>query len=290
MPRAVVVAAVAVAALCGTAARGEGAPPPSTQAKHKLLVLDVAAPEVGKSQAATLTSLLASRAARFPSLDVMTTADLRDLAKLEADKAEAGCDETNASCLAELAGAMGAELVLTSRAGKLDAEYVVSLQLFDAKTATAVGRESVQAWSLAELPEKIGPALDAMLQKQTGEQPVEVVRPVEKQRPALALDDSLRFPLQVAGGGSALVGAGVFALGVVPALGYSGKKDELRTETNAFTGDPHQIDAAVATRKAALEDKALYNNVGRWAVLGGAVLVVAGGAVLGAAFALPGAE
>src|ERR1043166_587870 len=125
-------------------------PAPATTtkpAKWKLLVLDATAPDLEKSQADTLTSYIASRAARFPSLQVLSAGDLREMVTVEATKQASGCDEDNKSCLAEIAGALGAEFVLTTRAGKLDGVYVVSLQVFDARIASAEGHESVQGWS-----------------------------------------------------------------------------------------------------------------------------------------------
>src|SRR4051812_27844043 len=70
---------------------------PSAASKWKLLVLDATAPDIEKSQAETITSYIASRAARFSTLQVLTASDLRDLVKLESDKQAAGCDEENKS-------------------------------------------------------------------------------------------------------------------------------------------------------------------------------------------------
>ncbi len=199
-------------------------------ARWKLLVLDVNAPDLEKSQAETLTTFIAARAARFPALDVTSATDIRDMAALEADKQQMGCDQGSTSCLAEIAGAMGADFVLSTHAGKLDGVIVVALQLFDARVASGEGRASVQGWSLAELPDKIGPALDDILEKATGGKPVEVKAPKKAapDKPALAVNDTLRFGLEVGGGVGAAVGVAGAALGAVPALVYGSKKNELR--------------------------------------------------------------
>ena len=60
----------------------------------------------------------------------------------------AGCDEGSTSCLAELAGAMGARLVLFGDLGKLGDTTVVSLNLFLSDQAQSAGRETVRVKSL----------------------------------------------------------------------------------------------------------------------------------------------
>jgi hypothetical protein len=267
--------------------RAEESLPP----RLKLLVLDVKSVELEPGQAETLTALLAARAARFPSLRVMSSADLRELADLEADKQEAGCDDDNASCLAEIAGALGADLVLTTRAGRLDGIFIVSLQLFDARRATAEGRASVQAWSLGELPEKMGPALDEILETATGARPVEPRRAAAAvERPPLAVDQGTRLGLQVGGGIAAAAGVLAVASGALPALAYDRAKTELRDRTTAFTGATAEIDEARDLREEALAQKELYNGVGRWVLTAGAALVAAGGIAVAAGFFLPAAD
>ena len=267
--------------------------PASTEPKRlKLLVLDVKAAnpdDVDAGQVETLTSFIAARAARFP-FDVVSSADIRDMLELEGQKQEVGCDTTSTSCLGEIAGALGADLVLSTRAGKLDAVYVIALQLFDARAATGEGRASVEAWSLGEATPKIGPAVDELLTKATGAVPTEsTVAPLAPKETPLAVDDDLRFGLKVAGGAAAGVGVVTAILGAVPALVYSSKKDDLGVRTDRFedANAVRQLEQAQKVHEEALSAKALYNDVGRWAVLGGALLVVAGGATLAAGFLLP---
>lgn len=302
MRHALVVVALAIGLAVGTASpasRAEDpaarapvdeqpAPPAASASRMKLLVLDVKGADLDDSQRDALAAVIAARASRFAALEVLAAADLRELAELEANKQAAGCDESSASCLAELAGAMGAELVLTTRAGKLDAVYVVSLQLFDARKASAVGRATLQAWSLPELPEKLGPAVDELLSDATGTAPVQAA-PVATTRPQqpLAADDAVRLGLQVGGGVMAGLGLVAAVLGAVPAWSYGQKKDELANLTAAFTGTAAEIEDAQRLREQALEAKDTYNDVGRWALAGGASLVVIGAGALAAGFLLP---
>jgi hypothetical protein len=262
-------------------------PPP---AKHKLLVLDVKAPDasiISKTEADTLTNVITTRASRFSSLQVLSSSDLRDLANVAADKAS--CDAESASCLAELAGALGAELVLSTRAGKLDAEYVVSLNLFDTRNTTAEGRASVQSWNLSELADKIGPELDQLLEKATGEKPAAIAT-TSTTTAKSPLTPELRVDLEVVGAITAGVGVVAVVLGAIPALQYNAAKDDLRNKTASFDGSAAALDAAVKVRADAESDKDLYNNVGHWAVDAGLLFVVLGGAAVGVGFLAPGAE
>ena len=283
---------VLVVMLAGSALAQDPAPTPALAkpARWKLLVLDVASADpadVNKGQGETLSSYIAGRAARFASLEVVSSADLRDLAKLEGEKQAAGCDEASASCLAEIAGALGADFVLSTRAGKLDAVYVVSLQLFDARVATAEGRGSVQGWTLAELPEKIGPVVDEILSKATGDKPHEAVVVQKVAGPAVTVDDTHRFGLQVGGGAAVLAGGIAIALGATPAILYGQKKDALQKATASFDGSADAIARASRVHDDAVGLRDLYDGVGRWGVLGGTALVIGGGAALAAGFFLP---
>lgn len=264
-----------------------------TPAATTLLVLDVtvASPDdIDKGAAETLAQLLAARAARFP-IKVMSQADIRDLVELEGDKQAAGCDQSSASCLGEIAGALGADLVLATRAGKLDAVFVVSVQLFDAKNASAEGRASVEAWSLAEASAKLAPLVDDLIAKATGTSPVDTPKHAATAAPPVAIDDGMRFGLQVGGGSAVAVGGIVTVLGAVPALVYGSTKSELIDRTRNF--DPSAASAADDVAAAqqlhdrAVNQKELYNGVGRWLVVTGVVVAVLGGAALAGGFLLP---
>lgn len=259
--------------------------------KLKLLVLDVkvANPEdIDAGAADTLTQFVAAHAARFP-LEVVAMSDVRDVIELEGQKQAVGCDTSSSSCLGDLAGALGADLVLGTRAGKLDAVYVVSLQLFDARSAGAEGRASVQAWSIAEASAKAGPAIDELLRKATGSEPGEshVAPLAPRDAPAVAIDDDFRFGLQIGGGAAVGLGALVVVLGAVPALQYGAKKENLGELTRAFDGSDAQIAEATRLHREALEAKATYNNIGRWGIVAGTLVVLLGGSALAAGFLLP---
>lgn len=127
----------------------------------KTLVLDVRSSDLSPSEVDTLTSLVTAHLARYPQLDVLSGADLKRLVDLEAQKQSAGCDE--GSCLSEIAGAIGAQLVFFGQAGKLGSTIVVTLNVFDAAKGQAVGRQVIEARDLGQLPALVGPAVDSMV-------------------------------------------------------------------------------------------------------------------------------
>ncbi len=265
--------------------------PPASTARVKLLVLDVQGGDLEVEQRATLTSTIAARAARFASLNVLSSADLRQLADLRADQAAAGCEDAASSCMAELANALGAQLVLATRAGKLDALTVITLQLFEVKAGAAAGRASVQGWSLPEVSDKLGLALDELLVRATGEQPNDRVAPSlpAGPRPSGATSP-IATGLLVGGAVGLAVGVIAGALGATPAILYGGKKQELVELTADFQGSDEDLARATGLQREAADLKQLYNGVGRFGVIAGALLVPLGGGALALSFLWPHAE
>ncbi len=276
---------VAPAAAPATApdAAPDAAPP-----RTKLLVLDVQGGELEPEQRATLTSTVAARAARFASLDVLSSADLRQLADLRADQAAAGCDDAASSCMAELANALGAKLVVATRAGKLDALTVVTLQVFDVTTGTAQGRASVQGWSLPEVTDKLGLALDELLVRATGDEPSDAAALALPAGPRPTGTSPVATGLLVGGSVGIALGVVAGALGAAPAILYGGKKQELVELTAGFQGSDDELARAARLQREAGDLKQLYNGVGRFGVIAGLLLVPLGGGALALSFAWPG--
>ena len=145
---------VAVLTLLASPAFGQGE-------KLKVLVLDPTSSTVETAVLQTVGSLLSVELAKTRELDVITSTDVKKIAALEAEKQTMGCDE--ASCLAELAGALGARLVVFGDANKLGTLTVLNLNLFDSTKAQSVGRVSVQVSTLEELPGKLSPAVRELM-------------------------------------------------------------------------------------------------------------------------------
>ena len=140
-------------------------PTPTPGAHLKVLVLEVASTDMTESERTTLMNVETALLSEDPRLEVQNGDDLKQLVKLQGQAQEFDLKGNCAdACMAELAGALGAGLVISTQVGKLGDSFVVTVVLFDAAKAKSVGRRSVNAASLGELPQKLGPALLALMQ------------------------------------------------------------------------------------------------------------------------------
>lgn len=113
-------------------------------------VVPARAQSIDRQALTMLTELITVELSKDRRLGVISSTDVREVVALEAEKQVMGC-ESSTSCLAEVAGAMGARFVVFGQLGKLGSVYLLSLHLFDSEAATAAGRVVVQAESLEHL-------------------------------------------------------------------------------------------------------------------------------------------
>ncbi len=123
---------------------------------RRVLVLDLGG-DVDEASRRAVTALVAKDIAAA-GLSVLSGDDLRNMADLESQRQDAGCS-SDESCLVEIADAMNARLVVSGFVGRLGKLLVVNLSLFDARSAQAHGRATVEADSLEDLPRKLEPAV-----------------------------------------------------------------------------------------------------------------------------------
>jgi hypothetical protein len=117
----------------------------------RILVLDLShSDSIDMGSVKILNELLAVEMSRQPGYDVLSGADVRRLVALEAEKQSVGCAD-DASCLAEIAGAMGAQFVVSGSIGKLGTRHVLTLTLFDSHAARSVNRVDLRAASIDEI-------------------------------------------------------------------------------------------------------------------------------------------
>ena len=121
--------------------------------KPRVLVLEPSSEVVDKQTLTTIASLMLVELSKSRSLDVISAGDVRRLAELEGEKQSMGCADS--SCLAELAGAMGARYVVFGDVGQLGTLLVLNLNLFDSAKATAVNRVTVKASGVEDLAGKL---------------------------------------------------------------------------------------------------------------------------------------
>ncbi len=134
-----------------------------------VLVLDVRATGVDIAEAKVVDGFIAqslSDAVRAlpvrsrPRLS--TSSDLRTLSQLEADKAALGC-EIDESCMAEIAGAMGARFVITGTLAALGSDRILQLSLVDVRRTVTLTRTTTTAKGAVELHAAMAPAVDKLV-------------------------------------------------------------------------------------------------------------------------------
>ncbi len=93
--------------------------------------------------AESLSPVLVAELARREGMSVISQADVRALLEHESDKQLLGCSD--ASCMTDIAGSLGAELLCTSTIGRVGAEYVVTLTLIQVEGAKVARRSTARA-------------------------------------------------------------------------------------------------------------------------------------------------
>ncbi len=107
--------------------------------RPKLAVMPLAAVRgVEGAVARMLTTTLTTRLARAGAYQVMSADEAEALLGLEKLKDALGCED--ATCAAEIGGALGSDLMLTGSVGKLGSKITVSLALFDVREVKVVAR------------------------------------------------------------------------------------------------------------------------------------------------------
>ncbi len=126
--------ALLLPALLALPARAE--PPPK--------VTKIAVPETnvraGVDRAAVdgLGLVLADEAGKRANVSVVSASEIAAMIGLERQKELLGCND--ASCLAEIGGALGADLLLTSEVSKIGGQWLVSVSLVEVSKAKVLGR------------------------------------------------------------------------------------------------------------------------------------------------------
>jgi hypothetical protein len=103
-------------------------------------VLDLVASGVAEQVAQNLTQILSVEIKRVQGASVISRDDIQAMLQLEGDKSRLGCDD--ASCLAEIGGALGVEKLVVGTVGRLADSYVISLRLVAVKAVKVDNRIS----------------------------------------------------------------------------------------------------------------------------------------------------
>lgn len=116
----------------------------------KVIVLDLKGNGLDVESKSALGNLITVSLSELAAFDVVSGAEVRSLIELEGQKQTVGCDQDMA-CLAEIAGALGARLIVHGSVERLGSVLLFSLTLHDTKTASPVGRTALQGGTLDAL-------------------------------------------------------------------------------------------------------------------------------------------
>ncbi len=130
----------------------------------RLLVLDLDATNMPDAEVRAVDALVGANAS-VDGVALVTQTDLRRLTELEVAAQEMGCETS--SCLAEIAGALGARYVLFGSTSRLGQSITVSLSIFDA-TTSVTSRDALTVTSLDALAEKLPARVQALVKAARG--------------------------------------------------------------------------------------------------------------------------
>lgn len=104
----------------------------------KIAVMDVHTTDVDPKYKPLLTDVVTTEVDALGGHEVLSSRDIEAVLGFEQQKQLVGCED--AECLANIGGALGVDLLLVPRVGKLGGQYVVSINLVDTREVRSVGR------------------------------------------------------------------------------------------------------------------------------------------------------
>lgn len=247
------------------------------------------AAEISAASVKTLSRLLTASLAKHDGFEVSSSQELQAVVALQGEKQAVGCDEDATSCLAEVAGAMGARYVVFGQVGDVEDILIMTLQLFDSEQGKSVARIVVQRASATELIEALPVATDDLLKKGGL---LEQARSGGGKQHLLVLDLQLQAsapatapPVTAQGEDHALLwlGGAVAAAGATALVGAGAFYGLALATDAAAVAEPVQTTAA-----AHLDTRDTQVLVAGGLALGSAALFAVGGGVVGASFLLEG--
>jgi hypothetical protein len=192
---------------------------PTTQGPTRLIVLDLVAHDVDPALVQSITEGVAVTLQHAAIADdVVTAADLRAVLDVEAERQRIG-ECVDDSCVARVAEALRADLLLHGSVGRMGAAHIVTLNLFDAKRKRAVIRERIETEKLELLSRDVTTAAERIAFAYQGK-PVPLANATPK-----TSDNAM---LWVGVGGAALGAAGT-ALGIALAATAASTLEDTRT-------------------------------------------------------------
>ena len=233
---------------------------------------------------AALTAIVADVAGRADGVSVVTRKDLAQLMEMGASQQSMGCDDASATCLAEVAQALGAEIIVRGELGSIDNERALSLSVLNSADLTSTARAVVRGRTIGDLGNEVARVLPGLVQK---------VRPAGEKATRLFVTDVERVDggaiVAATDASAATVGkpvswavvtggvvAGVGVLGLATAVVSELQVASLQEQIAARNNDVLTPKGAVAAN----DERDSWARVGQVAWIAGGALVVAGGVLV----------
>lgn len=222
----------------------------------QLLVQEFTVRGVDAATAGAISDAVGPEIDRRGYFRTLTSKDVQTLLGVERQKALLGCSPEASSCLAELAGAMGAPFVLSGTISQIGPSLQLSLQMLDVSKAQVVARSIRIARDADTLRQLLPWAL------------AEATATPAPPRPS-------RVP------GFAFIGAGGAAAAVGIALGTSAliQEQQFRHDLDSGERTVGLLEAPAYYRQKG-DELAVQKSIGLAALLGGAALIGVGIALL----------
>lgn len=154
---------LALAALTGVEPTSPGGYDEAPRRKAvRIAVQDLQVSEVDPRVAAVVTDSLLQELRKLQGVSVIGMDEIRAMLDQEATRSMAGCDDE--SCLADLAGALGAEILIVGSMAKVGDEHVFGLRRIEQAEARVSGSVSrrLEAVDGEEFLAIIGPAVEEL--------------------------------------------------------------------------------------------------------------------------------
>jgi hypothetical protein len=124
----------------------------------QIVVLDLKPAGGGARELAlALNPLLVAELSKIDGMSVVSASDVRALLEHESNKAALGCDE--ASCMTDIAGSLGAELLATPTVSMVGRDVIITLTLIQVDGAKVVRRSTGKVRGKQNAPEAVAGAV-----------------------------------------------------------------------------------------------------------------------------------
>lgn len=105
----------------------------------KIAVMDLRASGVAPALAQNLTEVVTAELKSLRGFQVISHQEIKAMLSFEELRRGLGCEEE--SCLAEIGGALGVDLLVAGNVGRIEQTYLLSLKVIDIRHARTAGRE-----------------------------------------------------------------------------------------------------------------------------------------------------